>query len=199
MITKLYTDSPNYKIIDDLASALERGNLIIYPTGIGYALGCNALKSQAVEEIYRIKQSNIKKQRLAIMCPSLTEVAKYARIDNQAFNYIKSHLEEPTTYILPPLSSLPKVIRSAKEIGVRIALHPITILLLENLTFPLLTTSLPIYKEDKEYLTHPELIEEAYGTFVYTVLDGGIAKGLKSAIVKIDENGVVRLREVEPI
>ena len=199
MITKLYPDNPDYTVVEEIVRALEEGELIIYPTGIGYALGCNALKQQAVEETYRLKQSNIRKQRFAIMCSSLADASKYAKIDNTTFKYIKEHSGEPITYILPPLSTLPKLLKNAKEIGIRISQHPATTLLLENLKVPLLTTSLPLQKEEIEYVTHPELIHEEYGHLVYTVLDGGIAEGLKSAIVRIEGSNIEVLREIEPI
>lgn len=199
MITKLYTDNPNYEVVNEVVRALEEGKLIIYPTGIGYALGCNALKQQSIEEIYRLKQSHLRKQRFAIMCPSLREAAKYAKIDNKAFKYIKEHADEAITYILPPLSSLPKIFKNAKEVGIRLSHHPATTLILENLREPLLTTSLPIYHNELEYLTHPELIEEAYGHLVYTVIDGGVAEGLKSAIIRLQGGEVEELRPIEPI
>lgn len=197
MITKLYPDNPNYTLLEEVSKALEAGERIIYPTGIGYAIGCSALKQQAVEELYKLKQSNLRKQSFAIMCSSIADAAKYARIDNTAFSYIKAHDSEPITFILPPLSTLPKIFKSRKEIGIRISQHPITTLLLDYVQIPLLTASLPIRRDDIAYLTHPELINEEYGQLVYTVLDGGVAEGLKSRIVRLTGSEEEVLREVE--
>ncbi len=199
MITKIYPKNPDYKVLQNLIHAIEDGALVIYPTGIGYALGCNALKQNAVEELYRLKQSNIKKQRFAIMCPSIASAAQYARIDNQAFNYIKTHEHEAITYLLPSLSSLPKILKKSGEIGIRLSLHAVTTLILENLNAPLITASLPIRKNEKEYLTNPELINEEYGNSVYTVIDGGLAEGSVSAIINLQTSGPTVIRTSAPL
>lgn len=199
MITKIYPDNPDYRVVDRVVAALRAGELIIYPTGIGYALGCSALKQQAVENLYRLKKSNLRKQRFAIMCPSLSDAAKYSRIDNEAFNYIKQHLRESVTYILSPLSSLPKLLKSSKEIGIRLSQNPITTLILESLSEPLITASLPLRREDVAYVTNPELIDEEYGHQVYTVIDGGKAPGLKSKVVRLQGELWEVIRQEEPI
>lgn len=197
MITKIYPDYPDYKALERIARQLEEGAIIIFSTGLAYAFGCNALHTRAVENIYRIKGANLKKQHFAILCADLANAAQYARIDQKAFRYIKEHIEEPITYLLPPLSSLPKVLKGNKEIGIRLAATPETKLLLANLPFPLLTASLPIRHEEYDYLTHPELVDEAYGKEAYTIVDGGIAPGGRTAIVKLEDGEVEMLRHAE--
>lgn len=197
MITKIYPDNPDYRLVDKLVNKLRDGAIIIFPTGIGYALGCNALKQQAVEEIYRLKRSDMRKQRFAIMCPSLAEAAKYAKIDQTAFRFIKQYAEEPITYILPVLSTLPKLLKANREIGIRLSHHPVTTLLLENLDIPLITASLPVRHGELEYLTHPDLIDEEYGNDVFTVVDGGEAVLEQTAIIRLIDKEIEILREAE--
>jgi len=57
----------------------------------------------------------------------------------------------------------------------------------EVLDEPLLTASLPTKKEDPEYRTDPELIDELYGHEIYTILDGGCALGGTTAIVSLTQ------------
>ena len=199
MITKLYTQNPDYKRLEELTQSIEQGALIIYPTGIGYALGCNPLKMNVVEQLYALKLSNMRKQRFAIMCHDLTEASLYAKIDNFAFRYLKEHLAEPITFILPVTNKLPKQLKQSREIGIRFSLHPITSLILEHLECPLITASLPIRKDEIEYLTNPELIDEVYGNDVSTIIDGGTQQGLKTAIHKIENDNITELRPSGPI
>ena len=115
MITKLYKQNPDYKRLEELTQSIEQGALIIYPTGIGYALGCNPLKMNVVEQLYALKLSNMRKQRFAIMCHDLTEASLYAKIDNFAFRYLKEHLAEPITFILPVTNKLPKQLKQSRS------------------------------------------------------------------------------------
>ena len=90
-----------------------------------------------------------------------------------AFKFIKDH-EVNYTFILPASGALPRIFKQRREVGVRLAQHPIGRLLAEHLGNPLITSSLPIEDEDEpEYCTNPELIDERYGNAVYTILDAG--------------------------
>lgn len=199
MITKLYYQNPDFKLIEELTHHIDEGEIIIFPTGMGYAYGCNPLKVTAVERIYALKRSDMRKQLFALMCRDLAEASSYAKIDNSAFRFIKEHLSEPMTFILPVTNKLPKQLKERKEVGIRFSLSPITSLLLEHLSYPLLTASLPVLQEEIEYLTNPELIDELYGKEVYTILDGDIAPGLQTAVIRIEGDSITELRPHGPI
>lgn len=194
MLTKIYTDNPNWNTIDQVVAQLLEGHIIIYPTGLGYAYGCSALKQRAIEKVCTLKGVDWRKHRLAVMCPSINSISEYAKVDNHSFQYIKANEKEPITYILPAKTELPKMLQNNHEIGIRLSLHPITTLLLQTLGSPLLTASLPIRHEEPEYLTDPELIDECYGKEVYTIIDGGVTSGGYTSIIRLShgEEEVVR-------
>ena len=50
MLTKIYADAPDYRLLSDLVDALRRGAIFIYPTASGYAYCCEALHQRAIEE-----------------------------------------------------------------------------------------------------------------------------------------------------
>lgn len=185
MLTKIYADTPDYAVVREVVSCLESGGVLIYPTGVGYALGCSALKKRAVEQVCQIKGGDSKRHTLAIMCQDLGEVAQYAKLSDETFALIKAGTHEPATYILPPTSTLPTTFRQRKEVGVQLCKHPVTRIILEELEAPLLTGSLPDLPEgyDTNYLTDPELIEEYYGHQVDLIIDGGVAPGGHSTII----------------
>lgn len=199
MLLKIYPDNPDLHLLRRVVEALEAGEIIIYPTGLGYAYGCSALKPRAVEQIYRLKRANPNKQRFALMCASVGEAAEYAKIDNAAFRYIKETEKEPITYILPVTQNLPKLLKAPKEIGIRLAQHPIAALLVEHTSEPICTASLPHRYNEQEVFTHPELVEESFGRDVFAVMDGGAAPGGQSAIIRLQDGTVEILREASNI
>ena len=123
-----------------------------------------------------------------------------------AFKFIKDH-EVNYTFILPASGALPKIFKQRKEVGVRLAQHPIGRLLAEHLGNPLITSSLPLENEEEpEYCTNPELIDERYGHGVRTILDAGDIPLAPSTIVDCTEEpfevlryGHGRLEDEEPL
>lgn len=197
MLTKIYADSPDYSVVREVVDCLESGGVLIYPTGVGYALGCSAMKKRAVEQVCQIKGVDSKRHTLAIMCQDLGEVAQYAKMDDETFALIKSRAYEPATYILPPTTTLPAPFRHRKEVGVRLCQHAVTCIILEELEAPLLTGSLPDLPEeyDTNYHTDPELIEELYGHQVDMIIDGGVAQGGHGAVIDCTGDTPQLLRE----
>lgn len=200
MILKIYPDAPDFSLVDRVVRRLEQGETIIYPTGISYALGCSVLKQRAVEQICQIKGIDARKRPLAIMCRDLAQVAKFARLSNENFKFLKEGALEPATYLLPAAGKIPGLFKNRKEVGIRLSAHPVTDYILEALDAPLLTGSLPWSNEDEmNYATHPELIDERFGHLVSLVLDGGIAVGQHAAIIDCTSaNGPTILREAWP-
>lgn len=182
MLKKIYADAPNMKEVDDVISALRDGEVIIYPTGTGYAYGCDALQNRSVERICTIKGIDPKKKSLSIMCESMRDISEYCRMSNDAFKFIKEH-DGNYTYVLPAASTLPKLFKNRKEVGVRLVQHPVARIILQELGSPMLTSSLPQDEENPEYATDPELIMERYGHQVNIIVDGGIATYGPSTVI----------------
>lgn len=195
MIIKIYPDNPNRRELDRVVSALRDGQVIIYPTEVGYAYGCDALQSRSVGRICELKGMDPKRKSLSIMCSNLSMAAEYSRIDNQAFRYIKDCEEGFYTFVLPAGNALPKIFKNRKEVGIRLAVHPLTRLLVEALDGPILTSSLPPDEEIPEYASNPELIEERYGLTVEMVLDGGLIPFGRTSVVDCKETPYTILRE----
>ncbi len=55
MIQKLYAHDNDPRVMQRIIDLLNDGGIIIYPTDSVYAIGCHALKSNAVERICEIK------------------------------------------------------------------------------------------------------------------------------------------------
>lgn len=156
----MYGSAINHRFIDEAVEALREGEIIVYPTDSLYALGCNALNNKAVERLCRLKDINPAKNRLAILCASLSQASKYVRIDNRAFDVLKEYLPGPFTFILPASNELPKAFKGRKEVGLRVPDDPIAVALAEELGNPLMTTTLHIEDVDED-MSEPATFEVA--------------------------------------
>jgi len=183
MLLKLYEENPNRKEVDKIIEVLRDGGLIIYPTDTVYAIGCDALNVRAVENICRIKGINPAKSNLSIICYDLSNISEYARVDNATFKLMKKNLPGPFTFILPTTSSLPKIYKNKKTVGIRVPDNNIIRTLVNELGNPIMTTSVKDDDEVVEYTTDPELIYEKYQDVVDIVIDGGFGGVEASTIV----------------
>lgn len=196
-LLKVFPDNPNERYIELAAEALRRGGIVIYPTDTLYALGCDALNNNAIERICKLKGIRSDRTNLSIICENLSEVAKYARLENANFRLLKENLPGPFTFILPALSKLPKAFKGRKTVGVRIPDNPIALALVAALGNPIMTTSVPVDDDDFGYTIEPELIAERYMGDVELVIDGGTGGTVPSTVVDCtaDEPEIVRQGE----
>lgn len=183
MLIKIYPENPNEKEIEKVVQILGDGGLIIYPTDTVYAIGCDALNVRAVEKICRMKDINPEKSNLSIICYDLSNISEYARVDNFTFKLMKKNLPGPFTFILNTTSSLPKIYKNKKTVGIRVPDNNIIRELVNSLGNPILTTSVKDDDEMLEYSTDPELIYEKYSEQVDIVIDGGYGGIEASTIV----------------
>lgn len=173
MIIKLYDENPNEKEITKIVEILKNGGLVIYPTDTVYAIGCDALNVRAVEEVCKLKGINPNKANLSIICYDLSDISEYVKVDNDTFKLMKRNLPGPFTFILNTTSTLPKIYKNRKTVGIRVPDNNIVRTLVRELGNPIMTTSVKDDDEVVEYTTDPELIHERYEKDVDIVIDGG--------------------------
>lgn len=192
-LLKIFSDNPNERFIELAADAMRRGEIIIYPTDTLYALGCDALNNNAIEKICKLKGIKSEKTNLSIICESIGEVAKYAKVDNRQFRLLKENLPGPFTFILTALSKLPKAFKGRKTVGVRIPDNAIAVALVKALGNPIMTSSVEM-DDDYDYMCEPELIAERYVNDVEIVIDGGRGGIEPSTVVDCttDEPEIIR-------
>lgn len=151
---RMYPTSINERYLDEIVKCLEDGGIIIYPTDTLYAIGCDALNNSAIERLCKIKGVNPQKQTLSVVCDGISMASEYARIDNEAFRILRSNLPGPFTFILPAATSLPKVFKGRKEVGIRVPDNPIAIAIARRLGHPILSSSLKVDDEVPEFDAH---------------------------------------------
>lgn len=189
---KMYPTSLNDRFLDEAAACLEDGGIIIYPTDTLYALGCDALNNSAIERLCKIKGVDPRKHTLSVVCDGISMASEYARVDDEAFRILRCNLPGPFTFILPASTTLPKVFKGRKEVGIRIPANPIATALAGRLGHPLLSTSVP---QDGDWVD-PATVALGYEGVATLLIDGGEGEGAPSTVVDItDSQNPVIIRE----
>ncbi len=195
MIIKLYDENPNEREVAKIVEILKNGGLVIYPTDTVYAIGCDALNVRAVEEVCELKGINPNKANLSIICYDLSDISEYAKVDNDTFKLMKRNLPGPFTFILNTTSTLPKIYKNKKTVGVRVPDNNIVRTLVRELGNPIMTTSVKDDDEVIEYTTDPELIHERYEKDVDIVIDGGFGGIDGSTVIDCTGNEIEITRQ----
>ena len=181
-ILKMYISNINDRFMDEVIDTLRNGGIIIYPTDTLYAIGCNALNNNAIERICKIKGINPQRTNLSIVCSDISQASQYARIDNRAYQLLRENLPGAFTFILPAASTLPKVFKGRKTVGVRGPDNVIAREIASRLGNPILTTSIE-WDDEPEDGTNPQSIAMKYENDVDIVIDGGYGELAPSTIV----------------
>lgn len=181
---KMYPTSLNDRYLDEAVECLEQGGVIIYPTDTLYALGCDALNNGAIERLCKIKGVDPRKQTLSVVCSGISMASEYARVDNEAFRILRRNLPGPFTFILPASTTLPKIFKGRKEVGIRVPANPIASALAERLGHPLLSTSIP---QDEDGVD-PATVALEYEGVASLLIDGGEGEGIPSTVVDITDS-----------
>jgi len=170
---RIHPDNPQLRLVRQAVDIINSGGVIAYPTDTCYALGCKIGNKSALERIIKIRQLD-KRHHFTIICRDLSDIATYAKVDNSDYRLLKTYLPGPYTFILKATSEVPRRLMhdKRKTIGLRVPAHPITQMLLEELSEPLMTTSL-LLPGDEYPLTDPEDVRSDVGSQIDLVIDGG--------------------------
>lgn len=179
---QIHAETPQARLIVQAADIIRRGGLVVYPTDSAYALGCHIGDKMALDRIRLIRQLD-KHHNFTLMCRDLSEIATYARVNNQDFRLLKAHTPGPYTFILEGTSEVPRRLMHPKRktIGLRVPENPIAQALLEELDEPLMTSTLQL-PGDEYPLSDPYDIRALLEHQVELIIDGGYC-GLEATTV----------------
>jgi len=197
MTLRLYVhpDNPQRRLLRIVADSLRDGGVIVYPTDTGYALACHLGDKQAVERIRRLRQLNDKHQ-FTLVCRNLSEVADYAKLGNTGYRLLKRFTPGPYTFVLNATREVPRRLMHPKRktIGLRIPDSRILDVLLEELTEPIISTSLQLPGESQP-LNDPDIIFDRLQKQVDIVIDGGVAGVDVTTLVDLTDDIPIILRQ----
>jgi tRNA threonylcarbamoyl adenosine modification protein (Sua5/YciO/YrdC/YwlC family) len=114
------------------------------------------------------------RHHLTLVCRDLSELARYARVDNRQFRLLRVATPGSYVFILQATRELPKRLQHPKRrtIGLRIPDHPVVDALLAELGEPLLSSTL-LLPGDAQPHTDVQEIRGQLEHQVDLILDGG--------------------------
>jgi tRNA threonylcarbamoyl adenosine modification protein (Sua5/YciO/YrdC/YwlC family) len=169
----IHPDNPQGRLVRQAAEIIRDGGVIVYPTDSCYALGCRLDDRVAVERIRAIRDLDAH-HHFTLVCRDLSEVSRYARVDNRQFRFLKTATPGSYTFILKATREVPKRLQHPKRntIGLRVPDHPVAQALLEALDEAMLSTSL-LLPGDEFPLNDAQEIRERLQQQVDLVIDSG--------------------------
>lgn len=176
---------PQARLVRRAAEIVRRGGVVAYPTDSCYALGCLAGEAKAVERLRRIRGID-ERHHLTLMCRDLSEIARYAAVDDARYRLLRSATPGSYTFILRARHEVPRRAQHArrKTIGVRIPGHPVAHALLAELDAPMLSTTLML-PGDAQPLCAPEEIRARLEHQVELVIDAGSCGTEASTVIDL--------------
>jgi len=182
------------KNIDLAKSFLEKGMLVGIPTETVYGLAGNALDSESVALIFETK-NRPGFDPLILHTSSLERVDDFVRTFPEKLKMLaETFWPGPLTLLLPRKDIVPDLVTSGLDrVAVRVPKHPLTLALLEELSFPLAAPSANPFGYISP--TRPSHVEDQLGRKIPYILDGGpCTVGLESTIVGLEGEEVVIYR-----
>lgn len=196
----IHPETPQQRLIKQAVEIINKGGVVAYPTDSAYALACHMGDKQALERIRQIRRID-EKHHLTLMCRDLSEIATYAKVDNQVYRLLKNNTPGAYTFILLATKEVPKRLLHPKRktIGLRVPDHAITLALLEELGEPLMSTSL-ILPNEEDALNEPWEIRDTLQNQVDLVIDGGYCANAESTVVSLldDAPEIIRVGAGDP-
>ena len=141
-VYSIHPETPQARTLETVAEALKDGAVMLYPTDTVYAIGCDMNVKSAVEKVRFLKRMSNEKP-LTFLCSSLSNIADYARVDDDAYRLMKRLIPGTYTFLLPATKLVPKLVMNPKRktSGIRVPNQVVCQSLLETLGNPIISTS----------------------------------------------------------
>lgn len=193
MLLAINPEHPEPRKIQRAVEALERGEVIAYPTDTVYGLGCDLFNKKGIERLYQIKAMD-RSHQLAFICPDLSDIARYAIVENPTYRILKRLLPGPYCFILEATREVPRLVQSKrKTVGIRIPNHEVILAVARALGRPVISTTANIPGEP-EGMVDPDEIDERFSGLAL-VLDAGVGGKTPTTVVDLTKNPPEVVRE----
>lgn len=191
----IHPDNPQQRLLNQACELIRQGEVVVYPTDSGYAIGCQMEDKRALDQLCQIRQID-KDHNFTIMCRDMSELSLYAKVDNTAFRQIKNNTPGPYTFILKATREVPRRLQNPKRktIGLRVPNNIIALKLLETLDEPLMSTSL-ILPGEIVAESDPDEIREKLERRVGLIIHGGYLGEQPTTVIDLSEGEAVIVRE----
>ena len=191
---QIHPDNPQARLIHRAVAIIREGGVVVYPTDSSYALGCHIGDKAAMERIRRIRQVD-QRHNFTLVCRDLSEIAIYARVNNQDYRLLRNLTPGPYTFLHKATKQVPRRLQHPKRktIGIRVPDNGIAQALLSELGEPLMSSTL-ILPNDRMPLTDPDEMRSVLDHEVDLVIDGGHCGFEPTTVVDMTEETPVVVR-----
>ena len=187
MIISINPQNPQQRLIRRVSETLDKGGLIAYPTDTFYGIGCDLYNKKGIQKIYKLKNRPLN-QPFSIICDSLKEISKYAKVSDYAYKTMKRLLPGPYTFILDGTKLVPKIMLTKRNtVGIRVPDNNICLAIVRTLGRPIISTS--ALQDD------PVSIKETYSSYLDIIIDGGALYPSPSSVVSLIGDAPKVIRE----
>ena len=192
MLLSINPEFPEPRKIKRAVDLLDAGEVIVYPTDTVYGLGCDLFNKKAIDRLYQIKQME-KEQQLSFVCPDLSDISRYAIVDNAQYRLLRRFLPGPYTFILEATREVPKIVQSKKKtVGIRVPNNEVTLALVRGLGRPIISTTAAMHGEEPNI--DPSEIDDIFHGVALTI-DSGVGGMVPTTVVDLTNGNVVVVRE----
>ena len=189
----IHPTHPQQRLVRRAADIVRGGGLIAYPTDSCYALGCDRSDAKATERLRRIRRLD-ERHNLTLMCRDVSEIARYAMVDDAQFRLLKSVAPGSYTFILRARREVARRLTRKKTIGVRVPGHPVAHALLAELDQPMISATLLLPGASLP-LSDPHEIRAALEHQLDLVIDAGPCGVEPSTVIDLIGETPVVLRK----
>ena len=179
--------------IDQCVSALLKGQVVAFPTETVMGLGVVFNNKAAYELLNQIK-CRPEDKPYTMMVSGITEISKYAFIDEKAQKVIDKYMPGSLTILLKAKENVPGyVTHNSGVIGIRVPTNEEAIELLKRIGTPLLVPS--ANKSGEKPAINSEQVKAIFNGQIGAIIDG-VSKGeIPSTIIDLSKNNPVLLRK----
>ena len=196
----VHPDNPQARLLKQAVELLNQGKVLAVPTDSSYALVCHLDDKNATDQLRRIRGVD-DKHHLTLLCRDLSELANYARVDNQQFRAIKQATPGAFTFILEATKEVPRRLShpQRKTIGLLVPEHKVLQELLTLHGAPLLAATL-IMPTEGNPLNDPQEIRERLEHQLGAVIDAGACTLQATTVIDMTDEPaqVIRLGQGDP-
>ena len=191
---ELHPTTPQPRHLRAAAACLREGGVIAYPTDSCYAFGCALGAKEAMERIQTLRQTR-KGHYFTVVCRDLSQIAKFAVVDNWQYRLLRSFTPGPYAFVLRATREVPRRLLDARRrtVGIRVPDHEVVRSLLEEYQEPIMSTTLQLPGEQVP-MTDGREIEERIGHAIDLVIDAGNCGLEPSTIVDLSGDAPRLLR-----
>lgn len=192
---EVHPEHPQIRLLKQAADILRAGGVLAAPTDSSYALVCHLDDKAAVDKLRRLRGVD-DRHHLTLLCRDLSELAQYARVDNQQYRLLKLGTPGPYTFILLATKEVPRRLShpSRRTIGLRVPEHRVLQALLAEHAQPLLATTL-ILPGDDGPLNDAQEIRSRLEKQLQGVIDAGACSAEPTTVIDLSQGGAEVVRQ----